>query len=328
MTSDVDPTDILNSIGEDNLLLLADKVNVKVPLKKKSKGADFDKLVELLVDNVVKEGTLRVLGVIKVPRLKLMVDIPDVHLEEKWQPPERKTTPKKGEKGKEKKKPYPSKTIMTNILEKHIAEKTWESYLGSMKEDTLLKICGDIDDLSDFSDKDKASLTKKEMINAIMTNIYSFGMNHLLSTLNVNELHAICKVMKLDVDSDGHETLVDSIIEKKDFQKVEKKPPKISKSKPSKIESGISKADLNNWFNRDEIEEWLKKKKEGDDALKELKLSGKKSQLIERTLKILDGDIKGAVKKKMKRGRSKSKSREEGSEDKGTKKRKKNETKS
>jgi len=62
----------------------------------------------------------------------------------------------------------------------------------------------------------------------------------------------------------------------------------------------------------------------------------KKSQLIERTLKILEGDVEGATKKKQKRGRSSSrdkskeekskeeKSKEEKSEDDTNKKRKKN----
>lgn len=108
----------------------------------------------------------------------------------------------------------------------------------------------------------------------------------------------------------------------KTSKKAKKKAPSISKSKPSEIKKGITKADLNNWFNRDEIEEWLKEKKEKDDALKDLKISGKKSQLIDRVLKILEGDIEGATKKK-KRGRgSRSRSPSKSKEDAEAKKRK------
>jgi len=50
--------------------------------------------------------------------------------------------------------------------------------------------------------------------------------------------------------------------------------------------------------------------------------TGKKSVLIDKVYKILNGDVAGATKKKGKRGRSKSKSRSE-EEEKESKKRKK-----
>jgi len=67
---DVNPEGILSSIGEANLIVMADNVGIKVPELKRGKGVDKDKLVELLVENVTKEGTNRVLSVLKGPRLK------------------------------------------------------------------------------------------------------------------------------------------------------------------------------------------------------------------------------------------------------------------
>jgi len=104
--SDVNPEDILSSISEKNLLILADSVNIKTPEKKRGKGVDVEKLVELLVQNVTKEGTNRVLSVLKGDRLKELIVLEDVHLEKHWTAPDRpvKKPPKKGDKEKKEKK--------------------------------------------------------------------------------------------------------------------------------------------------------------------------------------------------------------------------------
>jgi len=259
--SDIDPEELFKSFGETNLVLLAEKTGVPIPSKKRNKGVDKDKLIDDLVKSVTKEGTKRVLGVLKVKKLKELVDLPEVKLDEKWTPPERpKTTPKKGEKEKKVTKPYPNKANMVKIMGDFIDEKGWKDFLDGLGQKTLLNICQDIDDLSDLS-KDELNFSKKEMIKAIMTNVYNFGLNHILSLLNVDELKAICKTLGLEHETGSQEYLIDSIIEKKDFKRVKKKTVKPSSSKPSDIKKGISKIDLKTWFSIEELEKWLKDKK-------------------------------------------------------------------
>jgi len=70
-------------------------------------------------------------------------------------------------------------------------------------------------------------------------------------------------------------------LKKKDYHKVEKKKEKPSKKAP-KIEEGISKVDLNEWYTVKELNDWLKSKG--------CKLGGKKTDQVNRILKYLDGD--------------------------------------
>jgi len=277
--SDVNPEDILSSISEKNLLILADSVNIKTPEKKRGKGVDVEKLVELLVQNVTKEGTNRVLSVLKGDRLKELIVLEDVHLEKHWTAPDRPVkkpvTPKKGDKEKKEKKgkkgakkkekkvddrPYPTKAVMITILAEYLEKKGWKDFVEGLSRETLLGLCGDIDDLSAYDDDEKAAFSKDEMITAILTNVNTFGLNHLFSTQSIEELKKICVDMKLKVQSASQETLIDSIIEKKNFKKLKKKVETPSEDKPP-LKKGISKIDLNTWYNRTEIEKWLKEKK-------------------------------------------------------------------
>jgi len=326
---DVDPEELFNKVSEKNLAILTERVGLPTRSKKKSKGLEKGKFVEKLVKNVIHEGTGRVLGVLKVKHLQELVDDPSFHLEEKWERPEPRevmTTPKKGQKeGKMVlKKAYPSKGMMTNFITTQLDQDGWKVFLEKYSQKILLMCCGDIDDLSGYEEDELNNFPKKELVKAILNNVYSFGLNHHFHLLSVPELKEFCVDMELDVESASKEVLIESIIEGKNFKKSVKKVVNPSSKKPA-IKKGITKVDLKNWYNRDEIEKFLKEKKDNDETLKELKLSGKKNQLIERLLKILDGDIEGAVKKKKKRGRSKSRSGEEGStEEKESKKRKTN----
>jgi len=324
--SDIDPEDVFKRWSEESLNSLAEKVNVHVRSKKRSKSVDKENLTEALINNVIKEGTTKLLSVIKVMELKKLVDNKDFKLEDKWTPPLPKS-PKKGEKEKVKKgKPYPSKSIMIQLLTDFIEAKGWKDFLELYNREDLLAVTQDIDDLSDYDDDELKNISKKELVKAILTNVNAFGLNHHLHLLSIEELRAVCVSMELDVESASKEVLVESIIDRKDFKKSKKKVLAPSSKKPD-IKKGITKVDLKNWYNRDEIEKWLKEKKEEDESLKDLKISGKKNALIDRMLKILEGDIEGATKKKKKRGRSKSKSRsgeEVSTEEKDPKKRKKN----
>jgi len=206
---------------------------------------------------------------------------------------------------------------MVSILAEYFEKHGWKDLLESLDRKILFGLCGDIDDLSSYDKEEKDAFTKDEMINAILTNVNTFGLTHLFSFLSVNELQAVCKDMKLKVDSSSQEVIIDSIIEKKNFKKAKKKRKEEPSTKKPSFKKGISKVDLVQWYNRVEIEKWLKDKKEEDpEMFKDLKLTGKKSQLIEKVLKIMDGDIEGATAKKKKRGRSSSRSKEKDKEEK------------
>jgi len=249
---DVNPEGIISSIGEKNLAFLADFAKIKVPEKKRGKGSvDVDKLVELLVKYVQKEGTNRVLSVLKLPRLKKLIVQPDLLalLESQWTPPPKKpVTPKKDDKkakggkekgGKGKKKgkkkeeeekddrQYPKKAQMISIIAEYLEKNGWKDLLESLDDKILLGLCGDIDDLTSYEDDEKEAFTKDEMVNAILTNVSTFGLNHLFSYLNVDELQSVCKDMKLKVDSGSQEVLIDSIIEKKSYKRTVKKTKKV-----------------------------------------------------------------------------------------------------
>jgi len=61
------------------------------------------------------------------------------------------------------------------------------------------------------------------------------------------------------------------------------------------------KVDLNNWYNKSDLEEWLKNKG--------AKVSGKKQVLMDRIIKYLSGDIPGATERKVPKKRKRTTSR-------------------
>jgi len=62
-----------------------------------------------------------------------------------------------------------------------------------------------------------------------MKNIYTFGLSHLFSKFSVQELKSFCDICSLTVDSSSIDTLIDSLIEGKDYMK-----PKTKKKKRKK----------------------------------------------------------------------------------------------
>jgi len=78
--------------------------------------------------------------------------------------------------------------------------------------------------------------------------------------LTVDDLETICKEMDLQVDNTGSkERLIDAIIEKKNYTKPKTRAIKPSKEKPA-IQDGVSKVDLQHWYNKADLVEWLKGK--------------------------------------------------------------------
>jgi len=316
----VDPEEILKDFSIDHLALLGEIIEIAIPLVKKTKEVDREKLMEMLLDYCMKEGIHRIFQILKVKSLQKLVSPTDFRLEEKWKEIEPKKFSDSVKKNRDpNKKYYPTKLIMTKMLMDYLGDKKLKDVLNSYDQSVLLMCCEDIDDLSSYSKDEKKKLDKDELIGAIMNNVNIIGINHLLQKLNVEELKEICKELGLTVDSTSVDILLESILEKKSYKQKKSSKEKPSKNKP-KIESGISKIDLNQWYNKEDLEQWLKDKAKEDEELKEIKISGKKSQLIDRIIKVLNGEIKESMKKGKKK-RSRSRSTERSKE--GDKKRKK-----
>jgi hypothetical protein len=305
--AEFDPEEILKDIHVEDLEVLGVKAGLKIPRAKRTNDIQKDKLIEELIDNVKAEGIKRVIGVLKVRSLQHLVSHKDIKLSEKWEAPKPSDKPKPSPKKDEKKtsskkktlpkniddKPYPAKALMTKIILEYLEQNKsvkgfWEKY----SHEALMSCCMDIDDLSDMKESELKKTSEKDFVDAIMSNVNSFGLNHLFQMLTVDELINVCDNMDLEVKSSSKEVLIDSIFEKKSYKPKKKKRENPSKSKPE-IKEGISKVDLKHWYTRKDLEDWLKNKA--------AKVSGKKSQLIDRVVKYLSGDVEGATQRKKKK---------------------------
>jgi len=80
----VDPEEILKDFSTDHLALLGEIIEIAIPLVKKTKEVDREKLMEMLLDYVMKEGIHRIFQILKVKSLQKLVSPDDFRLEEKW----------------------------------------------------------------------------------------------------------------------------------------------------------------------------------------------------------------------------------------------------
>jgi len=122
---------------------------------------------------------------------------------------------------------------MLRILFEKWMEAGISKFLEEYDSTTLLWCCKDIDDLKEMTPSELAEITKQEMIVAIKTNINTFGLNHIFSLFNVEELHTFCKQLNLKIDeTSSKDILIDSIIENSNYKKPKAK--KKDQPKPSK----------------------------------------------------------------------------------------------
>jgi len=195
-----------------------------------------------------------------------------------------------------------------------------KTFLKFLDIEVLIRVCADIDDLSDYKNEDgeilfeklKDKYSKKDFLNAIMTNVYTFGLNHLFSLLTVDDLIDLCSECRLSVNSRSKDTIIDCLIEQKDYEPEEKSEEgEASEKKPDRIKKGIKKVDLISHFTRPELLEYCQSN--------QIKTTGKKSVIASRIMVFLGGDRKPIlVAPPGKRGRKRkvSKSTEEKSEEK------------
>jgi len=184
------------------------------------------------------------------------------------------------------------------------------NFFEEFDETVLLACCKRIDDLEEMTDEELSEFSKEDLVTGILNNIYTFGLQNLFSSFSVTELKEFCETCELSVKSSSKEVLVDCLIEQKDYRtkgsKV--KAEKASKKKPD-LKDGIKKVDLEQWYYRNELEEFCK-----DNGIKR---GGNKREIIKRILLFFEGDKSSKVfpmkKKKSKRGSKGGKIKGEGS---------------
>jgi hypothetical protein len=299
------PKTVLQQFEHETHLMMAEKVGKTLSKQQKNK------VLDILIADVNLQGITKVLKVLKVPQLKMVCDKhPGVDLKKAMEELSPKRTrsrsprrarskspggsdrttsksPKRSEskEGKKAEKKYPPKQVMVKILADLILESNCKKFFEHecFEASDLLTLCEDIDDLSEITKEDKKRFEKKELIKAIVQNVYTFGLEHLFSLFNVKELNDLCKELKLKCDStSSKDTLIEAIMDHKAYKKPKKsKEPKPSEEKPE-IKEGISKVDLNSWYKKQDLEDWLKSKG--------AKRSGKKTELFNRIIAYLIGD--------------------------------------
>jgi len=144
---------------------------------------------------------------------------------------------------------------------------------------------------------------KKDMVKGILDNVHTFGLEHRFSLFSSSELLEFAQDLEITVESTSKDILIECIISQQNYEPEEKSIEEVeaSKDKPE-IKAGVSTVDLQTWYNRTELSEWLRNK--------QCKVSGNKKDLINRITLYLD-DVRdwrtmaGVDKPKPKRKRKK-----------------------
>jgi len=145
-------------------------------------------VLDIIVGDVVNHGTQKVIGVIKVPNLRLLCEHPSIDLakhmsEVRHRSSSRSRSPSKSDKSDSKKKKkkdadsadkkYPPKASLVKIISDGVASTGVHVFFEHFNADVLLDCCKDIDDLTDMKDSElKELLNKKKKI--IECNYYQY----------------------------------------------------------------------------------------------------------------------------------------------------------
>jgi hypothetical protein len=306
------PQAILHNFDEETLVYIAEKCGKTLSKQQKSKAAD------ILKTDIIQNGVKKVLEVLRVAQLKLLMGHPQIDLAKEMEAiapkrgrskspsrekKKRNTTSSSASKSPKKNK-FPSKQVMIKILSDKIFDVGPKKFLNQLETPVLLECCKDIDDLSDYSKEDLIEIEKKELIEAIISNINRFGLEHLFSLFSVKELSEFCQKLELDCDeTNSKDALIEAILEHKTYKKPKQKKKEVKASENApEIKEGITKVDLQAWFKREQLSEWLRNKG--------AKVSGKKKELVVRILKYLEGDREHTMPNPhKKRGKKKKKCR-------------------
>jgi len=186
---------ILNNLCKDTHKLIIKKLKLNLSTQHKKNRVD------IILQKIQTEGVKKTLGVLKMNSLKGLVEHPALL-----------------EKNKSKK--YPNKNAMILEICRIMEDVGVKNFLNDFDKDPLLKCCIDIDDLSNYTEDELNEIEKKELIKAIMTNVTYFSLIYLFSQFETDELRSVCEELKLQVSSYSRDIIIESIIENKDYDKV------------------------------------------------------------------------------------------------------------
>jgi hypothetical protein len=265
--SQLTPKQVLQKFkSKKSLESIAEKRNINLTTQQKKRVAD------ILAEDVIKIGITKVLHVLKKSNLISLCSHACVNVD----------------KGEHEESWYPAKGILVEVLAAAITGFGVLQFFEEFDETVLLACCKRIDDLDEMTDEELSEFSKEDLVTGILSNIYTFGLQNLFSSFSVTELKEFCETCELSVKSSSKEVLVDCLIEQKDYRtkgsKV--KAEKASKKKPD-LKDGIKKVDLEQWYYRNELEEFCK-----DNGIKR---GGNKREIIKRILLFFEGDKSSKV---------------------------------
>jgi len=285
------PRSVLERFNEDTQLAIAEKMG-----KTLSRG-QRKRVVDILLEDIINEGIHKVFNVIKMEVLKkevifhpLVKEVLDKEQEDLNEREEKKRSRSKspGRKKDPSKEPKEKKITLSkakmvstvcDVIKGH--EQGLKDFLERFDDQTLLHMCECVDDLSEVSDDDKSKFKKKDMVKGILDNVHTFGLEHMFSLFTSSELLEFAEELEISIDSTSKDIIIDCIIAQENYEQEDKSNEEVeaSKDKPE-IKSGITTVDLQTWYNRTELSEWLRNK--------QCKVSGNKRGLINRIILYLD----------------------------------------
>jgi len=221
-------------------------------------------IIKLLSEDVRQVGFDRMLQVLTVKELKAMDEL----------------IPKEQDV-----KLGSGKGALSKRIKKYADEIGVEKFLNSVPTGVKKQILKTLDVEGDWKDLTDAILAESEAI----------GQEYYFSTFSIKQLKKFVESCGLNVDSLSQNLLVDCLMKQIDYKPPKKKkPPKPSKTKPDKIEEGITRVDLDTHFIKEELVEWCKERK--------LPTHGNKRDVIKVILAHVEGrplpESKGKKKKR------------------------------
>jgi len=173
-----------------------------------------------------------------------------------------------------------------HIIAKISSRESLKDFLKNLSKEEV----SDLAESLNVSDKSRTAITDE---------IVSRGIENFFRVCDLQLLTDCAKALDFEVSKNHTKTDLLLALSSGELPKPEKKkapePVKISKKKPE-IEVGVSKEDLFQYYNVEDLQKWCKQHK--------LKTSGVKKDVIKRIISFLEGDKTGLAETKKRRKRA------------------------
>eukprot|EP01123_Difflugia_compressa_P010346 TRINITY_DN3770_c0_g1_i1.p1 TRINITY_DN3770_c0_g1~~TRINITY_DN3770_c0_g1_i1.p1 ORF type:complete len:301 (+),score=49.96 TRINITY_DN3770_c0_g1_i1:164-1066(+) len=197
-----------------------------------------------------------------------------------------------------------SKSVLVKRIHEEIIKKDAREFFSEIKKSDLRILLDELDE--------EIPSSRDEYVDALLDTIERFGLQNLFSSFNEKKLKLMIEECGLVVSSTSKDIMIDCLLNQEDWKPSKKKvkPEKVSKKKP-KIKNGITKADLQSHYYRDELYDYCREH--------DLNTTGNKKDFINRILAYVEGreqpkvNKKGAMLKKRKKRKTATDTDEESS---------------